>query len=77
MDKQLNDSSDNLLNHLLSLALNEPATGSDVFNKVTEKQVKQFQYFLGLDTDGIVGSNTQMWLDTIANVDAPFLQKVN
>ncbi len=66
-----------ILNHLLSLALNEPATGSDVFNKVTEKQVKQFQYFLGLDTDGIVGSNTQMWLDTIANVDAPFLQKVN
>lgn len=62
------------LNRLLSFALEQPINNSDVFSKETELQVKEFQEIFGLETDGIVGSKTQMWLDSIVNVNAPVLQ---
>ncbi|MDD9178242.1 AAA family ATPase [Aliivibrio finisterrensis] len=62
------------LNRLLSFALEQPINSSDLFSKETEQQVKEFQEIFDLKTDGIVGSSTQMWLDTIVNVDAPLLQ---
>ncbi|MCP3699203.1 MAG: peptidoglycan-binding protein, partial [Aliivibrio sp.] len=62
------------LNRLLSFALEQPINSSDLFSKETEQQVKEFQEIFGLKMDGIVGSSTQMWLDTIVNVDAPLLQ---
>lgn len=62
------------LNQLLTFALEQPITESDIFNDKTEQQVKQFQEIFGLKKDGIVGSSTQMWLDSVVNSDAPLLQ---
>ena len=62
------------LNQLLSFALEQHITESDIFNDKTEQQVKQFQEIFGLKKDGIVGSSTQMWLDSVVNSDAPLLQ---
>lgn len=62
------------LNRLLSLALEHPFNDSDRFNKETEQQVKEFQEIFGLDTDGVAGSSTLMWLDSVVNIDAPLLQ---
>lgn len=62
------------LNRLLSFALEQPFSDSDKFNKETEQQVKEFQEIFGLATDGVVGSSTLMWLDSVVNIDAPLLQ---
>jgi general secretion pathway protein A len=62
------------LNRLLSFALEHPISDSDTFNQETEQQVKEFQEIFGLTTDGVVGSSTLMWLDSVANIDAPLLQ---
>lgn len=62
------------LNRLLSSALEQPITNSNSFSKNTEQQVKEFQEVFGLVTDGIVGSSTLMWLDSVVNIKAPLLQ---
>ena len=64
------------LNRLLSFALEQPFNQSEQFDKKTEQQVKDFQEIFGLSTDGIVGSSTLMWLDSVVNIDAPLLQGV-
>ncbi|WP_239060198.1 peptidoglycan-binding domain-containing protein [Aliivibrio fischeri] len=62
------------LNHLLSTALEQPMVESDRFDEKTEQQVKQFQEIFGLKEDGIAGSSTLMWLDSVTNANAPLLQ---
>ncbi|MUK76458.1 AAA family ATPase [Aliivibrio fischeri] len=62
------------LNHLLSTALEQPMVESDRFDEQTEQQVKQFQEIFGLKKDGIAGSSTLMWLDSVTNANAPLLQ---
>ena len=62
------------LNQLLSFALEQPLTDSNRFTEETEEQVKQFQAIFGLKTDGVVGSSTLMWLDSVINTNVPMLQ---
>ena len=62
------------LNRLLSFALEQPFSDSDKFNQETEQRVKEFQEIFGLATDGVVGSSTLMWLDSVVNINAPLLQ---
>ena len=62
-----------MLDLLLSEALGEEVSGSDVFDEELKSKVAAFQSWQGMTVDGIAGSRTLARLQKLTQLDAPAL----